>query len=758
MGADKFFKLPQPDNSRFPGLNNQSTLEWSPDNSKIAIGIATYPYVQMYSFVNEILTPEKSPYIINQGQTYNVAFTPDSSYLSVSINTVPYNFDLELKNDEITDSYYTFKNTLIDKLSMYGYPTEMKWSPNGKYLAISSPAYPFIDIFMRNNDGVLVSIRDSIDIVPVNSIKSLRWSNDSEYLACVGNSVPYVFVYKVDNDLNTFTYINVQSDYRLGFSTGLYPTSCEWSGNSDYLFLGIQSTSAPYGWVLKRTGNKFVRISSKELNFTSSASFMAMSPNGKYLIANLQYYPYWTMLKIEGDNYIQLPIPKSLSLGAVKNIVWSPNSEYVALSSLSARGIQMLKVENDIFTEIFFDIIPLANSNALNWCDWSPDGKYLALNGGGLFMVYRLDNGVFYKTNYYDIPTTSISANRINGIAWAPDNDMIIISLIDYPYILTYNIKINSLTDSKNVYKGFNYTIIGNNVAAPLANNIGKIAVSRDNKNLITSQTINNYTIEDGKFIAKGNTANYLGRTIKYSKDNSSIALSYQGNANIYFFQKDNDFVSYLTTFGSSIGTNFDGLDFSYDNKYIAMAGGTAPYFRPVFYDSLSKNFNYCYNIDVYPTSAAYACTFSPNDQYIAVGTGSTPFVTMYKIGNEEKTMKSFTKLSNLSPLPEGGVNAIAWDSTGTYLALAMSATPYVRIYKRTGDSFARLNTAIDFNPAGNCRDIKYSNSDQYLAVSTDAAPFVIVYKIDGESYDKLDSSYFSSLPISATYGLDWRY
>ena len=49
------------------------------------------------------------------------------------------------------------------------------------------------------------------------------------------------------------------------------------------------------------------------------------------------------------------------------------------------------------------------------------------------------------------------------------------------------------------------------------------------------------------------------------------------------------------------------------------------------------------------------------------------------------------TKLANPATLPTGDGRGCAFDPTGTYLAVAHENSPYITIYKRSGDTFTKL-------------------------------------------------------------------
>jgi hypothetical protein len=70
----------------------------------------------------------------------------------------------------------------------------------------------------------------------------------------------------------------------------------------------------------------------------------------------------------------------------------------------------------------------------------------------------------------------------------------------------------------------------------------------------------------------------------------------------------------------------------------------------------------------------------------MAVVHSGSPYLTIYKRSGD-----TFTKLANPAALPAGTGNGVAFSADGTYMAVAHLITPFVTIYKRSGDTFTKL-------------------------------------------------------------------
>jgi hypothetical protein len=112
---------------------------------------------------------------------------------------------------------------------------------------------------------------------------------------------------------------------------------------------------------------------------------------------------------------------------------------------------------------------------------------------------------------------------------------------------------------------------------------------------------------------------------------------------------------------------------------------------------------------DTWPVGWVRQVAYSPNDSYLAVAHDESPYITIYSISGN-----NLQKLSDPATLPTGVAYGLAWDPTSTYLAVAHGSSPYLTIYKRSGNTFTKLanptilpatgvaaGTSIDFDPSG---------------------------------------------------------
>ena len=145
------------------------------------------------------------------------------------------------------------------------------------------------------------------------------------------------------------------------------------------------------------------------------------------------------------------------------------------------------------------------------------------------------------------------------------------------------------------------------------------------------------------------------------------------------------------------------------------------------------------------PTGSGYGAAFSPDGSHLAVAHNYSPYITIYKRSGD-----TFTKLADPATLPTSSASGAAFSPDGTYLAVTHNNSPYITIYKRSGDDFTKLANPATL-PPGNARGAAFSPDGTYLAVGTYASPYIVIYKRSGDTFTKLADP--ATLPTNTAYG-----
>lgn len=114
------------------------------------------------------------------------------------------------------------------------------------------------------------------------------------------------------------------------------------------------------------------------------------------------------------------------------------------------------------------------------------------------------------------------------------------------------------------------------------------------------------------------------------------------------------------------------------------------------------------------PPATPNVVKWSPNGEFVAVGSSATPFLTLY-----QRSGQTFTALPTPATIPDGNVNDIDWSPCGKYLACANNGGACVSIYERNGLTFFRLDDPTAPPGAANKGSIvKWSPNGDFLALS----------------------------------------
>jgi len=132
------------------------------------------------------------------------------------------------------------------------------------------------------------------------------------------------------------------------------------------------------------------------------------------------------------------------------------------------------------------------------------------------------------------------------------------------------------------------------------------------------------------------------------------------------------------------------------------------------------------------PTGEGNGCCFSLDGVYLAVVHDTSPYITIYKRSGD-----TFTKLSDPGTLPTGEAEGCAFSPCGTYLAVVHHTSPYLTIYERSGDTFTKLSNPATL-PGITAYGCDFSSDGNYLAVTHQSG--FIVYKISGSTFTESDS------------------
>lgn len=141
---------------------------------------------------------------------------------------------------------------------------------------------------------------------------------------------------------------------------------------------------------------------------------------------------------------------------------------------------------------------------------------------------------------------------------------------------------------------------------------------------------------------------------------------------------------------------------------------------------------------------------------YVQLVPYSHVILTFY--GSQVYPADPIVKLTDPGTTPSGTGNHVCWSHSGIYFVVS-GTSPFISIYKRTGDSIAYLSGQPDTQPAGQGFQCAFDPTDTYLAVAHGSSPYITIYKRNGDVFTKLaDFATAGSQGIGIAWTADGNY
>lgn len=218
-----------------------------------------------------------------------------------------------------------------------------------------------------------------------------------------------------------------------------------------------------------------------------------------------------------------------------------------------------------------------------------------------------------------------------------------------------------------------------------------------------------------------------LSNNIRY------LAVGVTSTPYLYIYKRVSDSFTKLTAPATLPGAKVNGLAFTPNSIHLVVAQQASS--SKIMRVYKFGNENYALQ-STQPTQPAgtngYGPSFSFDATYLAIGSDTTPYLTIY-----QRYIDTFTKLTEPSVPPASTVYQTAWSHESRYLAAALASSPYIVIYKRSGSTFTKLSNPADL-PTGTAYNVAWSRSGLYLAVAHTTSPYITVYKRSGDTFTKI--------------------
>lgn len=266
---------------------NSYGVSWSPDGTKLAVGSSGSHKLNVYKMVGtqtqtfQNITQADLPFTFpTAAEAIHISWSPDSSYVCVSLNLSPYLYIFSV-SDTAVSPYYNLgtRHPFASRSS--------DWSPDGRYLAVTYDRPPYLGLF--EFDGENFNELSIPANVPHYS-RHVKWSPDGKNLLICHLQKPGVSLWAFEDGLLS--------------SLGVFPQRPVVSGQNDRCYWA--------DW----------------------------APDGTHFITSWQYSPTFSMYSFDGKAAEREPFPPNFSPTTVLTPVCSyrPGGDAFVIGEYVASG------------------------------------------------------------------------------------------------------------------------------------------------------------------------------------------------------------------------------------------------------------------------------------------------------------------------------------------------------------------------------------------------------------------------------------
>jgi hypothetical protein len=203
------------------------------------------------------------------------------------------------------------------------------------------------------------------------------------------------------------------------------------------------------------------------------------------------------------------------------------------------------------------------------------------------------------------------------------------------------------------------------------------------------------------------------------------------------------------------------GADLTRDGRYLGVVSSSTPYV--LFYERQGDTYTKLPDPASMPPNPCFNGAWDPQSVYFCatdISTGTNKFSVYKRSSNTMTLVGGISKVSGFT-----GCYGVAWDRTGTLMAIGLSSATYLAVYyvDRATDTFTQITNPCDTYPPALVNAVSFSSGNS-LATSGDNFPggpiipplnvYNITYNGTATSFAKIANPTTST--GSVQYSVDW--
>ena len=453
ISSNTFTKIANPATLPNGAVNS---LSWSSNNNLLACAGNLSPFINVYSYsgsgTSTVFTKLVNPNTLPSGNMFGVAFNNTSTG---AINTLSLAMtggsQALVYNLNLAGASTTFVNTTTLSSPTAGY--DITWNSDGTSVFYTGGAgtagAQFVWGYNRSGVNTYTTITNIVNTASITGFTSIIgsaiiWTTTTNHLTLAYDANPGITEFSRSGD--TFTDVDCWGRLAQGYGSQSYviasaaETMGRWNpGGSNYpgTILATTQASALVPFYYNINGGTYTQITTVFTATTvGTIQDIAWSPNGQILTVYGGTSPYIANYYVSGvgtsTTFTKLASPVSLvpipSGGNAGQLAWSPDSSilmvagsntspYIGWYSVTGTGI------STTFTLGSSANFTTTVSAGVGGSSISPDGNYLALQGGGnTLRIFSISyNGTATTFSSNGITIGSQPSQVITKLAWSPN-------------------------------------------------------------------------------------------------------------------------------------------------------------------------------------------------------------------------------------------------------------------------------------------------------------------------------------------------